>query len=263
MTDRALTLGLIGYGRMGHEVEAAANAAGHRVTVTLDVADNADGGGITSEAFDGVDAAIEFSQPDAVLTNIKRAAEIGLPLVVGTTGWDAHRDEAKRLVDDNNAALVHGANFSIGANLFFRLVEAAAALFDRFDGYDPYVLEHHHRNKLDTPSGTASRLAQILVDGIERKTSILPGNPEGAIEPAALQVASVRSGAAFGQHRVGFDSSADSIELVHTARGRDGFAEGALMAAQWIVGKKGFFAFADVLDDILDEAGSTNHDGDR
>ncbi len=251
MTDGALTLGLIGYGRMGHEVEAAAQASGHRIAVTLDIADNADGSGITSDVFDGIDAAIEFSQPDAVLANIKRAAEIGLPLVVGTTGWDAHRDEAKRHVDDNNAALVHGANFSIGANLFFRLVEEAAALFDRFDGYDPYVFEHHHRNKLDAPSGTAARLADILVGGIERKTQIQAGNPDGAIDAAALHVASVRGGAAIGQHRVGFDSSADSLELVHTARGREGSACGAIMAAEWLVGKRGFYAFAQVMDDIL------------
>ncbi len=263
MTERALTLGLIGYGRMGHEIEAAAQTAGHRVVVTLDIADNADGDGITSATFDGVDVAIEFSQPDAVLANIRKAAAIDLPLVVGTTGWDADLDEAKRLVDEHNAALVHGANFSIGANLFFRIVDNAAALFDRFDGYDPYVLEHHHRHKLDAPSGTASRLAELLVDGIERKTSILPGNPEGAIEAGALQVTSVRSGAAFGRHQVGFDSGADFIELVHTARGREGFAEGALMAAQWIVGKKGFFAFADLLDDILDGPDSANRGGDR
>ena len=153
------------------------------------------------------------------------------------------------IVEDRGTALVRGANFSIGANRFFELVAEAARLFDRFQDYDPYVWEHHHHGKADAPSGTALRLAEALVESIGRKVRIQPGNPEGSIEDDALHVSSVRAGAAFGQHRVGFDSEDDTIELVHTARGRRGFARGALVAAEWILDKRGVFEFSDVLAD--------------
>jgi len=244
-------LALLGYGRMGHEVEAAAAASGHDVVLRLDIADNEGGSGVSADAFADIDVAVDFSQPGAVFDNVDHATAIGVPVVVGTTGWGDRFDEIRSLVEQRGGALVHGANFSIGANLFFRLVDDASRLFDRFDEYDAYVFEHHHRDKVDAPSGTALRAARLLIAGSRRKDTIQAGNPPGAIARNALHVASLRAGAAFGEHRVGFDGSADAVQLVHTARGREGFARGALLAAEWIVGRAGFFEFDAVLDDLL------------
>ncbi len=249
-----MKLALLGYGRMGHEVERVAPARGHQVVVRLDIDDNGHGAGITRESFAGVDTAIDFSQPRAVLDNVDRATQIGIPMVIGTTGWGEQLDDVRRMVEQRGAALVYGANFSVGANLFFRLAEHAARLFDAFDEYDPYVLEHHHRDKIDAPSGTALRVAELVVNASRRKSRLQTGNPAGAIDPDALHVASLRAGGAFGEHRVGFDSSADAVQLVHSARGREGFARGALLAAEWIHDKVGFFEFGTVLDEITGSA---------
>ena len=256
-----MKLALLGYGRMGHEVERLAMAQGHEVSVRLDVDDNPAGAGITAAAFASIDAAIDFSVPTAVFDNIDRATDVGVPLVVGTTGWDDRIDEVRRLVDERDAAVVYGANLSIGANLFFRTVEHAARLFDAIGehaDYDPYVLEHHHRNKADTPSGTALHLAGLVTEASGAKKTIQTGNPEGSIDAEALHIASLRAGTAFGEHTVGFDGAADAVKLTHTARSREGFAAGALLAARWIIGRKGCFGFRSVLDEILgdiDDAG--------
>ena len=195
----------------------------------------------------GEEIVIEFTWPDAVLTNIRYVTQRGLRMVVGTTGWYEHLDEARRIVTDSGTGLVYGANFSIGANLLFKMTEHAAKLFDRFDNYDPYVFEHHHIGKVDAPSGTAVKLGETLVEAIKRKSHTQIGNPEGRIEPDAVHVASLRAGTAFGQHRVGFDSAADTLELTLTSRGREGLAQGAFFAAEWIKDKKGFFDFAECL----------------
>lgn len=254
-----MKLALLGYGRMGREVERLAIAQGHEVGVRLDIDDNAAAAGITAEAFASIDAAIDFSVPAAVFDNIDRATYVGVPLVVGTTGWDDRLADVRRLVDERAAAVVYGANLSIGANLFFRIVEHAARLFDAVSehaDYDPYVLEHHHRGKLDTPSGTALHLADLVIVASSAKNTIQAGNPEASIDVDALHVASLRAGAACGEHTVGFDGSADTVRLTHTARNREGFAAGALLAARWIVGKKGCFEFSSVLDEILARNGT-------
>jgi 4-hydroxy-tetrahydrodipicolinate reductase len=150
-------------------------------------------------------------------------------------------------VDEHRGALVHGANFSVGVFILRELTAHAARLADRFPDYDPYVVEHHHRGKLDAPSGTAQRLAESLVAGIGRKRRIETASGDGAIAPDALHVVSVRAGAAFGHHEVGLDSPADLIRIVHTARGREGFARGALLAASWVRGKRGVFEFSEIL----------------
>ena len=249
-----MRLALLGYGRMGREVERLAPVRGHEVALRLDVDDNAAAAGITREAFEAIDAAIDFSVADGVFDNIDRATEIGIPLVVGTTGWDERLDEVRRLVDERDAAVVYGANLSIGANLFFRVAEHAARLVDAIGehaDYDPYVIEHHHRDKVDAPSGSALQVARLLTAASRSKERIQAGNPAASIDADALHVASVRAGAAFGEHTVGFDGTADTIKLTHAARGREGFAAGALLAAEWIVDKRGCFEFSSVLDDIL------------
>lgn len=234
---------------MGSEINRLARAGGHEIALALDVDANPKGAGLGQEALAGIEVAIDFSVAGAVLTNIRRVAEAGVPMVVGTTSWYERLDEARQIIETAGTGLIYGANFSIGANLFTRLVEQAARLFDPFTDYDPYLFEHHHRGKADAPSGTALRLAERVIDSMQRKSRVQAGNPDGEIAADALHVASLRAGAAFGQHRVGFDATTDSVELVHTARGREGFARGALLAAEWIKERRGFFSFSEMLDE--------------
>jgi len=237
-----MNLGLIGRGRMGREVERVAREAGHEVRFAVGRSETVD---LPAAR---VDAVIEFTRADAVVSSVDLAARARVPIVVGTTGWENQLEDVRAIVREHGIGLVYGANFSVGANAFFKLVEEAARLFNRFPDYDPYVIEHHHSGKLDSPSGTALRLARSLVARLDRKTRILTEKPAGAVDPEALHVASVRAGAAYGQHVVGFDSRYDSIELQHTAHGREGFARGALLAAEWIQGRQGAFEFAEILE---------------
>ena len=226
-----MKIALSGYGKMGQMVERMAAARGHEAVARLDIDNNVDGAGIAPDQLNAAQVAIDFSTPDVVLTNIRRFAELRIPVVVGTTGWYDRVEEVKSWVLDNGSSLVYGANFSIGMNLFFRLVEDAGKLFARYDEYDPYLIEHHHKFKMDAPSGTAIRMQRLLESAYAR------------VPPAA----SVRAGYAPGTHELGFDSEADSIVLTHTARSREGFAKGAVFAAERIVERKGFFEFSELL----------------
>lgn len=183
-----------------------------------------------------IDVAIDFSVGEAVLRNIEACARARVPLVEGTTGWKAQEETAKQIVAEHSAALVYGANFSIGVNLFYRIVERAAALFASVDGYSPFIEEAHHMRKRDAPSGTALQLRELMAKHL---------GPD-------IPTASTRAGYIPGTHRAGFDSEADQILLVHEARSRRGFASGALLAAHWIAGRTGVFQFADVIEDIVD-----------
>jgi 4-hydroxy-tetrahydrodipicolinate reductase len=233
---------------MGQEVERLAVEKNHRVVLKLDVDSNRDGAGLTRESVSDADVVIDFTWPEAVIPNVRRIAELGLPIVEGTTGWYDQIDEVRRVVEDSGIGFVHGANFSIGANILFKLAEEAAFIFDRFEDYDPYIFEHHHRGKVDSPSGTAVRLAEKIQTRVGRKKKIQIGNPEGKIPLEAVHVTSLRAGTQFGQHRVGFDSAADTLDITLTSRGREGLAQGALFAAEWIRGKKGFFDFSECLE---------------
>ncbi len=226
-----LGLALIGHGKMGRAVEQIAPARGFEVRLVLDEDSNRDGAGIVPEQFRGVNVCIEFTTPGVVLDNIRHVAALGCNLVVGTTGWTGHLDEVRGIVDRTGIGIVYGPNFSIGAQLFFRAAEQAARVFAGFPMYEPYITEMHHRFKKDAPSGTA----------LELKGRIQP-----ALGDREITIGSVRAGYVPGVHELGFDSEADSVILRHTARGRQGFAEGALYAAQWVMGKKGLFAFADL-----------------
>jgi 4-hydroxy-tetrahydrodipicolinate reductase len=165
--------------------------------------------------------------------NIQRVAGLGVNLVVGTTGWQKHQAEVRKVIEQAGVGMVYAANFSIGVNLFYRLARAAAEIFAPFPMYDPFLTEAHHKMKKDAPSGTA----------LEIKRQIQP-----CFREREIPVASVRAGYIPGMHELGFDSEADTVLLRHTARGRQGFAEGALHAARWVVGKKGFYSFAEVLE---------------
>jgi 4-hydroxy-tetrahydrodipicolinate reductase len=218
---------------MGKTLAALAPQRGFEVRLAMDVDVNAQGQGITSGNFQGIDVCIDFTTPEAVVENIRRVAALGVNLVVGTTGWHNRLEEVRRIIESAGVGMVWAANFSIGVNLFYRLARAAAEIFAPFAMYDPYLTEAHHKFKKDAPSGTALE--------IERQI-------QSQFRGREIPVTSVRAGYIPGTHELGFDSEADTIILRHTARGRQGFAEGALIAAHWVVGRKGLFSFGDVLE---------------
>ena len=183
----------------------------------------------------GCEVAIDFSIADAVPKNVEACARAGVPLVVGTTGWQSEVEQIRNLVQRHDGALIYGANFSVGVQVFYRIAAHAAELFRDLDSYDPFIEEAHHKRKRDAPSGTAIHLHKLVAEKLAREAP----------------VASTRAGHIPGTHRVGFDSVADQITLTHTARSREGFAAGALIAAQWLVGRKGVYEFSEVFDEIV------------
>ena len=230
-----MKIALIGNGAMGRLVAAEARAAGDEVGAVVTSKERDLKPDEMADQIRGCDVAIDFSVGEAVLRNIEACARAGIPLVEGTTGWKAHEATARQIVTEHNAALVYGANFSIGVNLFYRIADRAAALFASVNGYAPFIEEAHHMRKRDAPSGTALQLRELMAKHI---------GPE-------IPTASTRAGYIPGTHRVGFDSEADQILLVHTARSRRGFASGALLAAHWISGRTGVFEFTDVIEEIV------------
>jgi len=230
-----MKIALIGNGAMGQLVTAEAKAAGDEVGAVVTSKDKDLKADELTDKIRGHDVAIDFSVGEAVLRNIETCARAHVPLVEGTTGWKAHEEAAKQIVTEHSGALVYGANFSIGVNLFYRIAEQAAKLFASVDGYAPFIEEAHHMRKRDAPSGTALQLRELMAKHL---------GPE-------IPTASTRAGYIPGTHRVGFDSEADQILLVHAARSRRGFASGALLAAHWIVGRTGVFQFSEVIDEIV------------
>ena len=217
-------LALIGYGKMGRLIDQLAPEFGFDVVARMDL-DRPD-------QLKDADVAVEFTVPGAVIGNVAQACSRRVPIVVGTTGWHQHLNEAKALVDQANSALVWSPNFSIGVNVFTRLVSEAARLLKDEPSYGAWAWEIHHITKKDAPSGTLLQLVQAM--------------RAAGYEPP-VDHSSSRAGAHPGTHEIGFDSAADTITLRHQARNREGFARGALKAAQWIIGRKGFFEFSDVL----------------
>ncbi len=247
-----MNIAIIGYGKMGHEIENAARARGINVVSIIDPNDkNAAHREIGAESMKNVDVCIDFSSPNAVMNNIRQIAKYKKNIVIGTTGWHDKIDEAKKIVKNSNIGMIYSSNFSIGVNVFFRIIEDAAKIFNKLEAYDVYGYEMHHNNKIDSPSGTAKTIGEILIKNIKRKNKLLFEKIDRKINPNELHFASVRAGSIPGTHVVGFDSSADTIELKHTARNREGFAMGAIMAAQWIKNKKGFFDIKNMMEDII------------
>jgi 4-hydroxy-tetrahydrodipicolinate reductase len=219
-------LAIVGYGKMGKLIEQFAPEYDFEVALKLDEFNNANFEGIRADNFTGVDAAIDFSIPNAVVPNAEKIAALGVNLVIGTTGWQEQSAAVRRAVEANHTGLVWSPNFSIGVNAFFKLVSEAARLLADEPQYGAWAWEIHHSTKKDAPSGTLLKLVEKMKEaGYTR----------------AIDVGSNRSGAHPGTHEIGFDSAADTITLRHTARSREGFARGALKAAQWIIGKKGFY----------------------
>ena len=220
---------------MGQLVAKLASERGHQVVLTLDVEDASRGVEDLANALRGCDVAIDFSVADTVPKNAEACARAGVPIVVGTTGWQSQVDDVERIVTEHNGALIYGANFSVGVQVFYRIAARAAELFRDLDSYDGFIEEAHHKRKRDAPSGTAVQLRNIMANGLGRD----------------VPVTSTRAGYIPGMHRLGFDSAADQITLTHTARSREGFAAGALVAAGWIIGRQGVYEFSDVFDEII------------
>lgn len=236
-------LALIGYGSMGQEVERVAVEKGYLITDRFEINTP-----INNNKNYNFDVAIDFSLPDAVLSNIKILSELKKNVVIGATGWLSHFPEVKNLVDKSGIGLVYGSNFSLGVNLFFEIVNTASKLFNSVDGYDLMVHELHHKRKKDSPSGTAKTIAEIIIREFKNKKKILDDSVlSRAIEKDELHVSSTRGGEITGTHTVYIDSIADSIELTHRAKNRTGFALGALEAANWINGRHGIFEFKDII----------------
>ena len=217
---------------MGRLIAQLASEYGFDVALQLDSKANRGGSGINEAAFADIDVAIEFSTPEAAPVNLKRLAEAGVPSVAGTTGWFAHLEEVRKAVDEAGTGLVWSPNFSVGVAVFRKLVGAAAQLLRDEPSYGAWAWEIHHDAKKDAPSGTLLHLTRTMEEnGFERP----------------IDIASNRAGKHPGTHEIGFDSAADTITLRHAARNREGFARGALKAAQWIEGRKGVFTFDEVL----------------
>jgi len=230
-----MKLAIIGYGAMGQLVAKLAAEQGHEISVTLRSRDAERSTEELAGLLRGCDVAIDFSVAAVVIRNVKACASAELPLVEGTTGWQSRLDEVKNVVSQNDGALIYGANFSVGVQVFYRIAASAAELFHSLESYDAFIEEAHHKRKRDAPSGTALQLGEIVALHVGRE----------------VPVSSTRAGYIPGTHRVGFDSAADQIILEHTARGREGFAAGALLAASWIIGRKGVYEFSEVFDEII------------
>lgn len=226
-----LNITLIGYGKMGKMVEKIAEEAGHNITSRIDpqLYDNC----MDAATLHETDICIDFSHPHSVLSNIKKTVELGIDMVVGTTGWDDHLAEVQHLVTKNETGFLYAPNFSIGIHLFQEIVTHAAEHIMPTRQYDVAGMEAHHKHKADTPSGTAKAIAQAIA-----KTT--------AINPEDIPFSSIRCGSIPGTHTIVFDSPSDTITLTHQARDREGFAKGAVTAAEWLHGRKGFYTLQDM-----------------
>ena len=249
-----MKIALIGYGKMGKEVERAALLRGHTVCGIVDKS----AAGATHKEIDSAgaclkeaDVVIDFTVPAAAIENIKKVTAARKSMVVGTTGWYDSITQAKQLVGSSGIGFIYSSNFSVGVNIFYRIVEAAARLVNKVPDYDVFGYELHHNQKLDSPSGTAKSVVDILLKNISRKKQAQYDKLDRKINPEELHFASIRAGWIPGTHVVGFDSEADTIELKHTARSRAGFALGAVMAAEWLKGRKGFFTMNDFISDFF------------
>jgi 4-hydroxy-tetrahydrodipicolinate reductase len=222
---------LVGHGKTGSLVAEIARERGHQVRV-IEQEENENGIALTRESLAGVDAVIDFTTPDAVIANIEACARAGANMVVGTTGWYGEIPRVQQLVNQSGIGFVFASNFSIGVNLFFKIARTAAAALKH--GYKGSLMERHHVHKKDAPSGTAVTIQRLMEqDGGEK-----------------LEITSLREGETVGMHVILLDSEADSILMTHDAKNRRGFAEGAVRAAEWVAGKKGFYEFRDIFDQL-------------
>ncbi|MDX9790479.1 MAG: 4-hydroxy-tetrahydrodipicolinate reductase [Candidatus Kapaibacterium sp.] len=240
-----LKIALLGYGNMGKEIHRLSELQGIEVSEIFDEINLPE----ARNNYD-FDVAVDFSVPPAVKDNVRIMSECGKDIVIGTTGWYKDTDIIKDYAIQNNTGIVWGSNFSVGMQIFFKIVALSAKLVNQAQEYDIFMHELHHNRKKDSPSGTAISLAEIIRTNVDRKKEILTETSNGEILKEQLHVSSTRGGEVPGTHTIYLDSLSDSIELTHRARNRSGFASGALTAAKLIKGKKGFFSFEELLNDM-------------
>ncbi len=247
-----MKISIIGHGQMGRLVEQCARERKIEIISIIDPFQV----GATHQEFDetamkDVDVCICFTQPKVALANIQDACRWKKQIVIGTTGWTDQMPQVKQMIEEHGVGLVYSSNFSVGVNIFFKLIEEASRIIDKFEVYDILGYEAHHKRKLDSPSGTAATIAKILLANIERKTTVFEDKLDRKIKPDELHFASMRGGSIPGTHVVQFDSEFDTIELKHTARNRLGFATGSILAAEWILGKTGLYTETDMMNQML------------
>ncbi|MCY7350207.1 MAG: 4-hydroxy-tetrahydrodipicolinate reductase [Cytophagaceae bacterium] len=232
---------LLGYGKMGKVIEGLALERGHTIVARIDEANRAE---FDQYSPDTADVVIEFSHPDAAVQNLRDCLTLGLPVVCGTTGWLDHRAEIEELCHQRNGAFFYASNYSIGVNLFFRLNRTLARLMARQSQYRVTMTETHHVHKLDAPSGTALTLAEGILAHVPRYTTWVLGAESAENE---LPIISLREGEVPGTHAIKYSSGVDDLEIIHTAYSREGFALGAVVAAEWLAGRHGIFSMDDLL----------------
>ena len=242
-----MRIALVGYGKMGKEIERLANERGWSIDLRVDI----DTPPVTKTQRENVDVVIHFATAKDIISDLTPWAEAHKPIVIGTTGWQNQLQNIEALVIKNQIGLIYASNFSLGVNIYYHLVKTAAQMMDKFADYDAFIQEIHHKNKIDSPSGTALTMGQIVLANLHRKKELLTETSHGTIRPEQLHVSSTRSGAVIGTHSLAFDSAADMIELKHTAKNRSGLALGALFAAEWIRDKKGLFTMDDAFQDLF------------
>ncbi len=249
-----MRVAIVGYGRMGHEVEAVVRERGHEVGRIIDPVLDDDGdraAAVTPASLEGCDVAIEFSLPDAVFANVRCYAQQRVAAVIGTTGWIDQLSEVRKEVEAGGCGMVYGSNFSVGAHVFLRLAARAGALVRDLEEYDLAIHEMHHRGKKDSPSGTALTLAEAILAEVPRKQIVETARLDRPPQPNELHVSSTRGGSIPGTHTVYLDAPADTIEITHRARTRSGFALGAVRAAEWVVDRKGLFSVEQFITELL------------
>jgi 4-hydroxy-tetrahydrodipicolinate reductase len=247
-----MKIAITGYGKMGQITERLAARYDIDVVSTIDpVVKSAKFKDLSEKALAGAEVVIDFTVPDVVLVNIGKYIKFGTNAVIGTTGWYEHLDEIKEKVEKSGIGLIWSGNFSIGVNIFFRIIGYGAGLISKFPLYDVMGYELHHNRKKDSPSGTMDMIGEILLERIKNKKKIVTDKLSRKISEEEIHLASVRGGSVPGTHVIAFDSDVDTIELKHTARSREGLAVGALKAAEWIKGKKGFYNIDDMMNEII------------
>ncbi|NTW51786.1 MAG: 4-hydroxy-tetrahydrodipicolinate reductase [Chlorobiaceae bacterium] len=247
-----MKLTLVGNGRMGRQIaEVVARSGAHTIEKVLDFNDTID-----ADAFRGSDAIIDFTVRDAFLANYRAMIASGVPVVVGTTGWDDSMEHVRQEVASAGSSMLYSANYSLGVNIFFRTLREAARLIAPFEHFDIALSEQHHTGKADFPSGTAIKAAEEILNSNPRKRTVVRELQDGRkLQADELQIASIRLGSVFGVHSAIIDSESDTIEISHTAKSRTGFASGALHAAEWLAGRHavlpGFYTMDDFLNDLF------------
>jgi len=236
-----MNIALIGYGKMGQAIERIATERGHNIVLKITTANKHE---FTRDNISQADVAIEFTNPEAAEENVLHCLRAGVPVVCGTTGWNRNLPHAELTAVENNTAFLHASNFSIGVNIFFEINKRLAMLMDEQPAYDVFVEETHHVQKKDAPSGTAITAAEQILDNIDRKKHWVLNEAKKAED---LAIVAHRVENVPGTHIVKYTSAIDDIEISHTAHNRAGFAQGAVLAAEFVAGKQGIFRMADVL----------------